>query len=417
LAFKRRPCCTSPSALGHHEKHVARKRAAGRYHLDFTGGGTGGYGGRDIRAGHHGELGSSIIKADAGRAGQIGPQNLDGCSHFARARLRFDEWAQTHGHAKDRATDAGATVVLSDPTGPAFGRPVQGSTRVLDQRVRESAVRVVEAVQRRQRATWSYPEDCAIPIGPATESCSVEVSVGGLDQRRCGNVAVRAVEAVQRGERASRADFEERATVELTDAFVNPSRGIGAVEVPVRALDQSRAGKDAISRIDEAVQRGELASRSDFENCPTASGIVACLVGPARVGCPVEVPVGTLDQRRFGQFAIRAVEVMQRRQRATWSDFENRAAAINGAPDIGAGVGPAVLRSSVKVPVGSLDKPCDGREAVRAVETVQRRERATWGDFEDRAIPIGPARGGCSIEVPVDALDQPRFGRLAAVLL
>ena len=31
----------------HPEGHVARKRAAGRYHLDCTGGGAGGYGGRD----------------------------------------------------------------------------------------------------------------------------------------------------------------------------------------------------------------------------------------------------------------------------------------------------------------------------------------------------------------------------------
>ena len=34
-------------ALWHHEGHVARKRATRRYHLDFTGGGARGDGGRD----------------------------------------------------------------------------------------------------------------------------------------------------------------------------------------------------------------------------------------------------------------------------------------------------------------------------------------------------------------------------------
>jgi hypothetical protein len=105
---------------------------------------------------------------------------------------------KTDRHAEDRATDAGAALVFSDSAGPSCGRPVQGSTGVLDQRVWVSAVRVVEAVQRGQRATRTHLEDRAIRVGPATGSCSVEVPIGGLDQRRCGTGAVRAVEAVQR---------------------------------------------------------------------------------------------------------------------------------------------------------------------------------------------------------------------------
>jgi hypothetical protein len=80
--------------LRHHEQHVARKRAAGRYHFDFTRGGARGYGGGDFGASGHGEPSRRAVKADAGGAGQIGPQNADGRSHLAGSRLCFDEWAQ-----------------------------------------------------------------------------------------------------------------------------------------------------------------------------------------------------------------------------------------------------------------------------------------------------------------------------------
>jgi hypothetical protein len=81
-------------------------------------------------------------------------------------------------------------------------------------------------------------------------------------------------------------------------------------------------------------------------------------------------------------------------------------AAKNGPVKVGAGVGPAVLRCSVEVPVSGLDQPSEGTFAVRFVKTVKRRERATWGNFEDRAIAVGPAVLRCSVEIPVGALDQ-----------
>src|ERR1039457_7267614 len=71
----------------HPEGHVTRKRAAGRYHVDFTRGGARGYGGCDLGARDHAEDSRHAVKADTGGAGQVGPQNADGRSHLARGRL------------------------------------------------------------------------------------------------------------------------------------------------------------------------------------------------------------------------------------------------------------------------------------------------------------------------------------------
>jgi hypothetical protein len=43
--------------------------------------------------------------------------------------------------------------------------------------------------------------------------------------------------------------------------------------------------------------------------------------------------------------------------------------------------------------------------AVGIVEAVQRSERASRGDLEDRAPSVGPAEQGCPIEDPVLVLD------------
>lgn len=84
----------------------------------------------------------------------------------------------------------------------------------------------------------------------------------------------------------------------------------------------------------------------------------AVAAGPAEGRCPVELPIGALDQRRFGAYAVRAVEVVQRRQFATWRDLEERA------------IGPASDRCSVEIPIGGLDQRSGGERAVCAVEAV-----------------------------------------------
>ena len=132
------------------------------------------------------------VKRDAGRARQIGPQNLDGRSHLAGGRLRFHKRPETHGEAEDRAI----------AVGPARSRcPVEGPVGVLDQpRVGLLAVRAVETVQRPQRAAWGDFEDRATAkragVGrPAEVRCPVEGPIGVLDQTRVGLLAVRAVES------------------------------------------------------------------------------------------------------------------------------------------------------------------------------------------------------------------------------
>jgi hypothetical protein len=94
-------------ALWHHEGHVARKRATGRYHLDFTSGGARRYGGRDFGTRYHDEFSCRAVKRDAGGAGQVRSQNHHGRSHLAGSGQRFHERARAHNQGKDRAIAAG----------------------------------------------------------------------------------------------------------------------------------------------------------------------------------------------------------------------------------------------------------------------------------------------------------------------
>ena len=75
-----------------------------------------------------------------------------------------------------------------------------------------------------------------------------------------------------------------------------------------------------------------------------------------------------MDQSRQGEGAGRAVEGVQRLQRAAWSDLEDRATVTAGD------AGPAVLSCPVEVPIGGLDQPRHGGGAIRAVEAKQRLE-------------------------------------------
>ena len=72
-----------------------------RYNGEFSTGldsaRAGGHGGGDVATGNDCEDSRSAVKADAGRAAQIGPQNPDGRSQDAEGRPRFHKWAQTYG--------------------------------------------------------------------------------------------------------------------------------------------------------------------------------------------------------------------------------------------------------------------------------------------------------------------------------
>src|ERR1017187_9997023 len=117
------------------EGRVARKRAAGGYHLDFSAAGAGGYGGGDFGTRNDCEDSHSAVKADAGRAGQIGPQNLDGRSHLTVGRAWFHKRSQTYRQAEYGA--AGRSPFVSRC-------PVEVPIGVLDEpSVGGSAVRAV----------------------------------------------------------------------------------------------------------------------------------------------------------------------------------------------------------------------------------------------------------------------------------
>ena len=121
------------------------------------------------------------------------------------------------------------------------------------------------------------------------------------------------------------------------------------VEVPIGALDQPAQG------LAPSVHRAKLCSVVSVPLGVILKTVPSPLAPPTDC-CPVEVPIGGLDQARGGAVAVRAVEAVQRRQRAAWGDFEDRAIAV----------GPAIARCPVEVPVGGLDQPREGVGAVRA---------------------------------------------------
>ena len=88
---------------------------------------------------------------------------------------------------------------------------------------------------------------------------------------------------MKRGQRAAGGDFEDRA------GAVGPASGGRPVEVPVAGLDQRGVRVTAVSCPGKLCS-SQRAAGGDFED----GAIVA--IGPAAAGCPVEVPVGGLDQ-------------------------------------------------------------------------------------------------------------------------
>jgi len=187
---------------------------------------------------------------------------------------------------------------------------------------------------------------------------------------------------------------KDRATA-LAAGAVGPKLGC-PVEITVGAIDQGRVRQLAIRAV-EGEQSGQRAAWGDLENRASVADAV-----PARG--PVEVPVRALDQGCAGSGSVPAAEAMQRGQRASGSDFEDR------APEVG--VGPSKARCPVEVSIGALDQPREAEFTVGAVETVQNGQRAGWGDLEDRAKSwiVGSAPARCPIKVPVSGLDQWRKG-------
>ena len=189
---------------------------------------------------------------------------------------------------------------------------------------------------------------------------------------------------MQRRQRAVRGDLEDRAIA------VFPAGRRCPIEVPIGGLDQARQGRLAVRATGlrtKIVKRGQCAVCGNCEHRAVA-------VCPATIRNPIEFAIRGLDRRPFGDGAVRAVEAVQSFQLAASGDLEDRA-VVGGS---------ATRRRSVEVAIGVLDHPI-GLDAVRAVEAVQRLQRAGCGDLEDRAIAVGSALLGCPEEVPISGLD------------
>jgi len=210
---------------------------------------------------------------------------------------------------------------------------------------------------------------------------------------------------------------ENHAHAEDRAIAIGPSVPRCPIEKPVAGLQEPPKGSGAVRAI-EAVQRGQRACGSYLE-------YRAAVVGSGQVGCPVEVAVAALDQPGVRVGTIHAAwlraKAVQRGQHARGVNSEDRATAIVGA--ITVEVAP-VYGCPVEVPVAGLRQHGERLGAIRAemslfrAKHVDRGQRACGGDFEDRAaaVTVAPAVspvGGCPVEVAVTALHQP--SRLVAV--
>ena len=106
-------------------------------------------------------------------------------------------------------------------------------------------------------------------------------------------IAIRRVEVVQRRQRASGSDFEDRSGAS------SPAVGRGPVQVPIAGLDRC-SPRIASVRVAENVQGGECTRRRHFEDRATCAGYVAiatiAVAETSRVGRPVEVSIVGLNQ-------------------------------------------------------------------------------------------------------------------------
>src|SRR5690348_11521424 len=107
---------------------------------------------------------------------------------------------------------------------------------------------------------------------------------------------------------------------------------------------------------------------------------------------PVEVPIGGLDQPGFGMPALLTAKDVQCSQRATWGNSENRALKTIW-------LGPANLCCPVQVPIGGLEQPRHGLGTACAAESrhcgegLRKRSNRRHGtEYEDDADRLQEAR-------------------------
>ena len=209
-------------------------------------------------------------------------------------------------------------------------------------------------------------------------------------------------EAVKGREGPLRSEFENRATATGGAAV---AKGAAAaisrcpVEVPVGSLDQSRDWDSTVA----AVKRVRLyrARKRDFVYGPVIVPV------PALAGSPVEVAVRALDQTGVGKSAVGKVEIVQCDQSTLSRDLEDRPRAE-----------PSLISGPVEAPINSFNQPSLRSGTVGAArlvaKTVEGRQGAARSDLENCATRDGtcavltaPTLDRRSIEVPIGGLNQP----------
>src|SRR5271166_1460789 len=164
-------------------------------------------------------------------------------------------------------------------------------------------VQAAEVIKVSHFTAWSGGEkgaSGAVSAGTAGSGCAVEIPVRALDQRRAGGSVTR--KAVNRRQRTGWGDFEDRA-ITVVDA-VGPAPRCRSVQVPVAAFNQRKCGRLAVGASAilndgaEGVQRGQLAGSGHLED---RSAVTKAVVVDATIlRSPVKVPIGGLNQRSYG---------------------------------------------------------------------------------------------------------------------
>ncbi len=136
---------------------------------------------------------------------------------------------------------------------------------------------------------------------PTVVCCAVELSIGALHQSRNRVGAIGAMtlwtEAVERGHRPIGSHFEDRAL------GVCPAPVGGPIEVSIASLNQGPGWSGAICLV-EGVQQRERAALTYFEG----SAGIETIMRSSSLCCPIEVSIGTLDQRPLGEATVPPVK-------------------------------------------------------------------------------------------------------------
>ena len=125
-------------------------------------------------------------------------------------------------------------------------------------------------------------------------------------------------------------------------------------------------------------------------------------MGPGVGRSSIKVSIRTLNQPRDGVDAISAfalrTKLVKRRQRAGWTEVENRATATKETAAASSSTNTTLGCGPVEVPIRTLDQSRLGLRAVRTTgfgaKTVQRGQHTGWCDLVNCSVVAGPAKIG-----------------------